>query len=48
VTSYFPSAAKNLGLDTEVPHDERYQIADEYLDVTYISYGRDHGAMMLL
>jgi alkanesulfonate monooxygenase SsuD/methylene tetrahydromethanopterin reductase-like flavin-dependent oxidoreductase (luciferase family) len=32
VTSYLPSA---VGLDTEVPHDERYQIADEYLDVTY-------------
>lgn len=35
VTSYLESAARNLGLNTQVPHDERYRIADEYLDVTY-------------
>jgi FMN-dependent oxidoreductase (nitrilotriacetate monooxygenase family) len=29
------SAARNFGLDTQVEHDERYRIADEYLDVTY-------------
>ncbi|GAB3615885.1 LLM class flavin-dependent oxidoreductase [Okibacterium endophyticum] len=35
VTSYLDSAAKNLGLDRQIPHDERYVIADEFLDVTY-------------
>ncbi|KAJ5692930.1 hypothetical protein N7462_002353 [Penicillium macrosclerotiorum] len=35
VTSYLDSAARNFGLDTQVEHDERYRIADEYLDVTY-------------
>jgi FMN-dependent oxidoreductase (nitrilotriacetate monooxygenase family) len=35
VTSYLDSAARNFGLDTQVEHDERYQIAHEYLDVTY-------------
>lgn len=35
VTSYLPNAAKNFGLDHMVKHDERYEIADEYLDVCY-------------
>jgi FMN-dependent oxidoreductase (nitrilotriacetate monooxygenase family) len=35
VTSYLPNAARNFGLDAEVPHDHRYEIADEYLDVLY-------------
>ena len=35
VTSYLPNAARNFGLDGEIPHDRRYQIADEYLDVLY-------------
>ena len=35
VTSYLESAARNLGLDTQVEHDERYQIADEYMDAVY-------------
>ena len=35
VTSYLDSAARNLGLDTQIEHDERYRIADEYLHVTY-------------
>ena len=35
VTSYLPNAARNFGLDGEVPHDDRYVIADEYLDVLY-------------
>ncbi|PQE07414.1 xenobiotic compound family protein [Rutstroemia sp. NJR-2017a WRK4] len=35
VTSYLDSAARNLGLDTQIEHDERYRIAHEYLDVTY-------------
>jgi FMN-dependent oxidoreductase (nitrilotriacetate monooxygenase family) len=35
VTSYLPNAARNFGLAGEVPHDKRYEIADEYLDVLY-------------
>lgn len=35
VTSYLDSAARNLGLDAQIPHDQRYEIADEYLDVCY-------------
>jgi len=35
VTSYLPNAARNFGREGEVPHDERYVIADEYLDVLY-------------
>jgi FMN-dependent oxidoreductase (nitrilotriacetate monooxygenase family) len=35
VTSYLPNAARNFGLDDEIAHDDRYAIADEYLDVLY-------------
>ncbi|KKY27902.1 putative xenobiotic compound family [Phaeomoniella chlamydospora] len=35
VTSYLDSAARNFGLETQIPHDERYEIADEYMDVVY-------------
>lgn len=35
VTSYLDSAARNLGLDKQIPHDERYAVADEYLEVCY-------------
>ncbi|OZD68959.1 5,10-methylene tetrahydromethanopterin reductase [Rhodococcoides fascians] len=35
VTSATASAARNLGLDRQVPHDERYAIADEFLEVVY-------------
>lgn len=35
VTSYLESAARNHGLDTQVEHDKRYVIADEYMDVVY-------------
>lgn len=35
VTSYLPNAARNFGHDGEVPHDHRYEIADEYLQVLY-------------
>ncbi|MFT8589787.1 MAG: LLM class flavin-dependent oxidoreductase [Acetobacter orientalis] len=35
VTSYLRSAAQNFGLDDEIPHDDRYVIADEYMDVLY-------------
>lgn len=35
VTSINASAARNLGLDRAVPHDERYAIADEFLEAAY-------------
>lgn len=35
VTSYLTNAAQNFGLDGQVPHDDRYAKADEYLDVLY-------------
>jgi long-chain alkane monooxygenase len=35
VTSYLGSGARNMGLDSIVAHDTRYDIADEYLEVTY-------------
>jgi FMN-dependent oxidoreductase (nitrilotriacetate monooxygenase family) len=35
VTSYLESAARNLGLEHQVPHDERYEVAEEFMDVVY-------------
>jgi long-chain alkane monooxygenase len=36
VTSLLDSAARNIiGRDRQIPHDERYAIADEFLEVTY-------------
>lgn len=35
VTSYLKSAAVNMGLEDQIKHDERYDIADEYLQVCY-------------
>ena len=35
VTGYLDSAARNLGLPRQLAHDERYDVADEYLDVVY-------------
>ncbi|WP_332878855.1 LLM class flavin-dependent oxidoreductase [Massilia sp. S19_KUP03_FR1] len=35
VTGYLDSAARNLGLDQQLGHDARYDLADEYLDVVY-------------
>jgi FMN-dependent oxidoreductase (nitrilotriacetate monooxygenase family) len=35
VTSYLDSAARNLGLSTQIPHDERYEVAEEYVEVCY-------------
>jgi FMN-dependent oxidoreductase (nitrilotriacetate monooxygenase family) len=35
VTSYLPNAARNFGLADEVGHDDRYEIAEEYLQVLY-------------
>jgi FMN-dependent oxidoreductase (nitrilotriacetate monooxygenase family) len=33
VTSSSRDAAENFGLDTMIPHDERYDMADEYLEL---------------
>lgn len=35
VTSYLPNAARNFGYGDEIEHDNRYERADEYLDVVY-------------
>ncbi len=35
VTGYLNSAARAMGLDAQFPHDERYDRADEYLEVLY-------------
>ncbi|TXL64924.1 LLM class flavin-dependent oxidoreductase [Cerasibacillus terrae] len=35
VTSYLESEAINLGLNKQIAHDERYDRADEYMDVVY-------------
>lgn len=35
VTSYQQSAAVNLGLTQQISHDERYEIADEFMEVCY-------------
>ena len=35
VTAYLPSAARNMGNDDQLEHDERYEHADEYLEVLY-------------
>jgi FMN-dependent oxidoreductase (nitrilotriacetate monooxygenase family) len=35
VTGYLPSAARNLGNEDQLAHDDRYDHADEYLEVLY-------------
>jgi FMN-dependent oxidoreductase (nitrilotriacetate monooxygenase family) len=35
VTGYLESAARAMGVRAQLPHDERYDRADEYLDVLY-------------
>ena len=35
VTSYLDSAARNLGLFRQVPHEERYAVGEEFLEVCY-------------
>lgn len=35
VTSYLESAARNLGLDAQVRHDQRYDLGEEFLEVCY-------------
>ena len=47
VTSYLPSAAECQGLETQIEHDTRYELAEEFLDVCYKlwegSWGRRRG-----
>ncbi|QHS24432.1 LLM class flavin-dependent oxidoreductase [Virgibacillus sp. MSP4-1] len=35
VTSYLRSAAVNMGMDNQIKHDERYDIAEDFLQVCY-------------
>ena len=35
VTGYLPSAARNMGQEDQMEHDERYDHADEYMEVVY-------------
>ena len=35
MTSYLDSAAKAFGFDEQIPHDQRYERAEEYLEVVY-------------
>lgn len=35
VTSYLESAARNLGMNRQLDHDARYDIADEFMEVVY-------------
>lgn len=35
VTGYLDSAARAMGLDRQVAHDDRYDVADEYMQVVY-------------
>lgn len=35
VTSYLDGAARNLGMDQQMSHDERYELADEVVNVCY-------------
>lgn len=35
VTGYLDSAAKAIGLDAQAAHDDRYDLADEYMEVVY-------------
>jgi long-chain alkane monooxygenase len=35
VSSYLDSAARNFGMDRQVRHDDRYEVADEYMEVCY-------------
>jgi FMN-dependent oxidoreductase (nitrilotriacetate monooxygenase family) len=35
VTGYLPDAARNFGLSEQVKHDDRYELAEEFLDVSY-------------
>ncbi|WP_324745534.1 LLM class flavin-dependent oxidoreductase [Pseudomonas veronii] len=47
VTGYLNSAARNLGLHQQLGHDERYELAEEYLQVLYKlwEHGWENGAV---
>lgn len=49
VTSYLPSAAQNFGLQNQLDHDQRYEVADEFLEVCYKLWQRswDDDAVLL-
>lgn len=40
VTSALDSAARNLGLERQIPHDERYLVAEEFMEVVYALWER--------
>ncbi len=48
VTGYLDSAAKNLGMDKQMAHDDRYDLADEYMEVVYKLWQKswDDGAVL--
>ncbi len=35
MTGYLPSAARNMGQEDQLAHDDRYDHADEYVEVLY-------------
>ncbi|MFM8616063.1 MAG: LLM class flavin-dependent oxidoreductase, partial [Alphaproteobacteria bacterium] len=35
VTGYLDSAARAMGLDRQMAHDDRYDLADEYMEIVY-------------
>jgi long-chain alkane monooxygenase len=35
VTSYLESGARNIGLEAQTHHDDRYEVAEEYMEVVY-------------
>ncbi|HYF08934.1 MAG TPA: LLM class flavin-dependent oxidoreductase [Acetobacteraceae bacterium] len=40
VTGYLDSAARAMGLDRQMAHDDRYDMADEYMDLVYALWER--------
>lgn len=48
VTSYQKSAAVNLGMNDQIPHDQRYDMADEFMEVCYKlwEYSWEDGAIV--
>jgi FMN-dependent oxidoreductase (nitrilotriacetate monooxygenase family) len=43
VSGYLDSAARNFGLDQQTQHDDRYELAEEYLEVCYKLWERSWG-----
>jgi len=48
VTSYLPNAARNYGLPDQIPHEQRYARAEEFLEVFYklLEGSWDEGAVL--